>query len=73
MHALNCPTNAHIITWSPDGKSFIFIDRKAFEATILPVAFKDSKFASFLRKVSTGSSTSRLDVLASMISLMTMI
>jgi len=51
MHALNCPTNAHIITWSPDGKSFIFIDRKAFEATILPVAFKDSKFASFLRKL----------------------
>jgi hypothetical protein len=51
MSVLNDPANAPVVTWSADGKSFIFIDRKGFESTVLPIAFKDSKFESFLRKV----------------------
>ena len=51
MSVLNDPANAHVVTWSADGKSFIFLDRKGFESTVLPIAFKDSKFESFLRKV----------------------
>ena len=51
MSVLNDPANAPVVTWSTDGKYFIFIDRKGFESTVLPIAFKDSKFESFLRKV----------------------
>jgi len=40
-----------IVSWSPDGTSFLFHDRKAFEAVVLPDTFKDSKFDSFLRKL----------------------
>lgn len=52
MVILNTPDHKQIVSWSPDGKSFLFHDRKAFETVVLPGTFKDSKFDSFLRKVS---------------------
>lgn len=51
MVILNNPDYANILSWSADGEAFMFHDRQAFEAVILPTIFKDSKFDSFLRKL----------------------
>jgi hypothetical protein len=55
MVILNNPDYTNILSWSADGEAFMFHDRQAFEAVILPTIFKDSKFDSFLRKVSHSS------------------
>jgi len=51
MAVLNSDGYSNIITWSPDGKSFIFTDSNSFERILLPKIFKVAKFDSFLRKV----------------------
>ena len=50
MNILGSPLFASIITWSPDGKSFIINSRKDFKEKVLPVYF-NSNFDSFLRKL----------------------
>lgn len=50
MNILGSPLFACIITWSPDGKSFIINSRKDFKEKVLPVYF-NSNFDSFLRKL----------------------
>jgi osomolarity two-component system response regulator SKN7 len=55
MSVLESDIYSHIITWSPDGKSFVFLDSNAFERIVLPSIFKVAKFDSFLRKVSSNN------------------
>lgn len=50
MNILGSPLFAPIITWSPDGKSFVINSRKDFKEKVLPVYF-NSNFDSFLRKL----------------------
>lgn len=52
MAVLNSDAYKRIISWSPDGKSFVFLDSNSFERVVLPSIFKVAKFDSFLRKVS---------------------
>jgi hypothetical protein len=40
-----------MITWMPNGKSFVIVNPKAFVTEILPVHFKSAKYASFTRKL----------------------
>lgn len=51
MSVLNSDAYQTIITWSPDGKSFVFLDSNSFERVVLPSIFKVAKFDSFLRKL----------------------
>lgn len=51
MAVLNSDAYKTIITWSPDGRSFIFLDSNSFERVVLPSIFKVAKFDSFLRKL----------------------
>ncbi|KAF0687168.1 Aste57867_21024 [Aphanomyces stellatus] len=53
LHAVlnECP--GHIAIWTQDGAAFAILDAKAFEETILPRHFQGSKFASFLRQLSS--------------------
>ena len=52
MFILNNSDYNNILSWTTDGQAFVFHDAKAFETVVLPSTFKDSKFDSFLRKVS---------------------
>ena len=46
-----CKEFESIISWAPDGLSFIIHDTKQFEEQVLPKKFKETKYGSFLRKV----------------------
>ncbi|QLG71040.1 hypothetical protein HG535_0B00780 [Zygotorulaspora mrakii] len=48
---LNDESNANLIHWSDDGKSFIVVNREEFVHEILPKYFKHSNFASFVRQL----------------------
>jgi len=51
MKVLSNKRYRHVITWVPNGKSFVILDPKAFVSTILPQHFKSAKYASFTRKL----------------------
>ena len=55
MCVLNSAAYHGIVSWSSDGKSFVFVDSNAFERVVLPSIFKVAKFDSFLRKVSASA------------------
>lgn len=46
-------TNAYsdIISWLPHGKGFLLLQKRRFAEEVLPKFFKQSKFASFTRKL----------------------
>ncbi len=46
-----CKEFESIISWAPDGLSFIIHDKKELEEHVLPKLFKETKYNSFLRKV----------------------
>lgn len=51
LHAiLSQPDFADIIAWLPHGRSWLVLNPREFESTILPVYFKTSKFSSFVRQ-----------------------
>ena len=52
MRILDCKAYEDIITWAPDGKSFVVLDAKKFVEHVLTFHFKEAKFTSFLRKAS---------------------
>jgi len=41
----------HIVSWLPDGTSFIIRDADAFCTNIMPLYFNQTKFKSFTRQV----------------------
>ena len=42
----------HIVSWLPDGKSFVVHDKNAFVSQIMPVYFgKQNRWKSFLRQL----------------------
>ena len=51
LYVLECGEYDDIITWAPNGLSFVITDTKQFEDMVLPEVFKEAKFASFQRKV----------------------
>ncbi len=53
MYALQCGDYDDILRWCPNGEAFVIIDAQRFEKFVLPEIFKDAKYASFDRKVST--------------------
>ncbi len=46
------PQFSDIITWLPGGDAWIILDKHRFTSQVLPAFFKQSQFASFLRKLS---------------------
>ncbi|QLQ81177.1 hypothetical protein HG537_0E05320 [Torulaspora globosa] len=48
---LNDESNVNLIQWSPDGKSFIVVNREEFVHEVLPKYFKHSNLASFVRQL----------------------
>ena len=52
MYALECGSYDDIMDWAPSGMAFVIMDPVIFEKKVLPELFKESKFASFDRKVS---------------------
>eukprot|EP00579_Thalassiosira_antarctica_P005667 CAMPEP_0201880834 /NCGR_PEP_ID=MMETSP0902-20130614/11315_1 /ASSEMBLY_ACC=CAM_ASM_000551 /TAXON_ID=420261 /ORGANISM="Thalassiosira antarctica, Strain CCMP982" /LENGTH=659 /DNA_ID=CAMNT_0048408915 /DNA_START=177 /DNA_END=2156 /DNA_ORIENTATION=+ len=51
MEVLSDPEIANIITWLPDGKGFIILQKRKFALDVMPHYFKHSKFTSFTRKL----------------------
>jgi hypothetical protein len=51
MEILSNPDNAHIIGWSPSGRSFAIHDPALFSLQILPKYFRRVIFRSFIRKL----------------------
>ena len=51
MKILSMKKYSHIISWTPDGRSFTIMRPKAFATEILPKFFKESKYSSFTRKL----------------------
>jgi hypothetical protein len=51
MKVLSDRNLAHIVTWTPSGKSFVILKPKAFTEEVLPEHFKSAKFSSFTRKL----------------------
>jgi hypothetical protein len=51
MKVLSMKKYSHIVTWTKDGKSFTILRPNAFASEILPKFFKESKYASFTRKL----------------------
>jgi len=43
--------NEHAVAWLPDGKSFVVVDPDSFVEAVLKKTFKQSKYASFVRKL----------------------
>lgn len=51
MEILSEQRYSHIISWMPNGKSFVVLRPKAFVAEVLPQNFKSAQYASFTRKL----------------------
>jgi len=51
MQVLSDEQYGHIITWMPNGRSFVILRPKAFVSDILPKHFKSAQYASFTRKL----------------------
>ncbi|KAL3817419.1 hypothetical protein ACHAXA_011048 [Cyclostephanos tholiformis] len=51
MDILSNPDYAHIIGWSPTGRSFVILDTPLFSSQILPKYFRRVVFRSFVRKL----------------------
>ena len=51
MKILSNPSYSDIIAWLPHGKGFILLQKRMFAEEVLPKFFKQSKFASFTRKL----------------------
>lgn len=51
MQVLSDEQYCHIITWMPNGRSFVILRPKAFVSDILPKHFKSAQYASFTRKL----------------------
>eukprot|EP00521_Asterionellopsis_glacialis_P006270 CAMPEP_0195281444 /NCGR_PEP_ID=MMETSP0707-20130614/749_1 /TAXON_ID=33640 /ORGANISM="Asterionellopsis glacialis, Strain CCMP134" /LENGTH=486 /DNA_ID=CAMNT_0040340327 /DNA_START=40 /DNA_END=1500 /DNA_ORIENTATION=+ len=51
MKVLSMKEFSDILTWLPDGKSFVIMKPKLFTQKVLPIYFKDAKFSSFTRKL----------------------
>jgi hypothetical protein len=51
MGILSNPDYAHIIGWSPSGRSFVILDTHLFSYQILPKYFRRVVFRSFVRKL----------------------
>lgn len=47
----NCDGQEHIVSWQPHGRCFMVHDMKEFVASMLPLWFRQSKFASFQRQL----------------------
>ena len=52
-----------VITWLPHGRSWRVLKPKAFEEGIIPLYFRHAKYASFMRQVRLGTSSSENDML----------
>ncbi|BGP50212.1 Flocculation suppression protein [Rhodotorula kratochvilovae] len=59
------PALQNLISWAPDGKSFLVYSPEEFARTVLPQFFKHSNFASFLRQLNFYSWSKVNDVLGS--------
>jgi len=51
MEILSNSQIADIITWLPNGKGFIILQKRKFASEVMPLYFKHSKFTSFTRKL----------------------
>jgi hypothetical protein len=51
MQALMESSDEEAVAWLPDGKSFVIVNPDAFCTEIINNTFKDSKYASFVRKL----------------------
>jgi len=51
MSILDDDSNADVISWLPEGKGFIILDKKQFAEEVMPRYFNDTKFASFIRRL----------------------
>eukprot|EP01083_Nonionella_stella_P089258 249011_1 len=51
MSILDDESNADVISWLPEGKGFIILDKKRFAEEVMPRYFNDTKFASFIRRL----------------------
>ena len=51
MQVLSDEEYSHIISWMPNGKSFVILRPKAFVSEVLPSSFKSAQYASFTRKL----------------------
>lgn len=51
MQVLSDEHYSHVITWMPNGRSFVILRPKAFVSDILPKHFKSAQYASFTRKL----------------------
>lgn len=51
MSILDDESNAEVISWLPEGKGFIILDKKRFAEDVMPRYFNDTKFASFIRRL----------------------
>ncbi|GAA6048854.1 hypothetical protein JCM3770_003653 [Rhodotorula araucariae] len=59
------PALQNLISWAPDGKSFLVYSPEEFARTVLPQFFKHSNFASFLRQLNFYSWSKVNEVLGS--------
>jgi hypothetical protein len=51
MEILSNSQLSDIITWLPNGKGFIILQKRKFATEVMPMYFKHSKFTSFTRKL----------------------
>lgn len=51
MDLLSDPTNSDVMTFLPDGDSFVFVNIQRFEATLMKKYFRISRFDTFERKL----------------------
>lgn len=51
MEVLSNSQLSDIITWLPNGKGFIILQKRKFATEVMPMYFKHSKFTSFTRKL----------------------
>jgi HSF-type DNA-binding len=47
----NSQDQSHVISWQPHGRCFMVHDMKEFVSSMLPLWFRQSKFASFQRQL----------------------
>lgn len=51
MEILSSQNVSHIITWLPEGRSFVLLDEEKFADEVLPNYFNECKYTSFVRKL----------------------